>query len=242
MSTERHQIIRALKTRSVFDEPMARPIVGLSMAAMMLLSILTSGCMGLAIQREVMEDLREDYDIDTVPVEPVGWEHKFSQNECVLPGTEEDAQELDCYSNITTIRVDQTVSKMSLDLSVSFEWSALIGEYLGNNTDEIRFVEVTLRKPNQEVCWSYLATSTVSLEGEWGGENDCESGTGSNTSGFDEGEWKLEVRARGYAFSAPIDTLSFQDEFRVSLWTTKPCVRFPEIHEFPDCTFLSDLD
>ena len=221
---------------------MARQTVGLSLVAIMLLSILSSGCMGLAIQREVMEDLREEYEIDNIPVDPTGWEHKFSQNECVLPGSDEDAQELDCYSNVTTIRVDQTVSKMSLDLSVSFEWSALIGEYLGNNTDEIRFVEIILRKPNQEPCWTYLATSTVSLEEEWDGENDCDSGMGSNVSGFDEGEWKLEVRARGYAFTAPIDTLSFQDEFRVSLWVTKPCVRFPEIHDYPDCTPLSDMD
>ncbi|MBC95097.1 MAG: hypothetical protein CMB58_005380 [Methanobacteriota archaeon] len=221
---------------------MGRQTLGLSLVAMMLLSILSSGCMGLAIQREVMEDLREDYEIDNIPVDPTGWEHKFSQNECVLPGGEEDVQEVDCYANVTTIRVDQTVSKMSLDLSVTFEWSGTIGEYLGNNTDEIRFVEIMLRKPNQEVCWSYLATSTVSLEEEWDGENDCESGSGSNVSGFGEGEWKLEVRARGYAFAAPIDTLSFQDEFRVSLWVTKPCVRFPEIHDYPDCTPLSDMD
>ena len=65
--------------------------MGLSLAAMMLLSILSSGCMGLAIQREVMEDLREDYEIDNIPVDPTGWEHKFSQNECVLPGGDEDA-------------------------------------------------------------------------------------------------------------------------------------------------------
>ena len=94
------------------------------LVSLMLVSMASSGCMGLAVQREVMEGMREDPREDIVPVEPLVQAHTFSQNECVLPGSEDSNQETDCYSNESRILVDETVSKMLLDFSVSFEWSA----------------------------------------------------------------------------------------------------------------------
>ena len=112
------------------------------------------------------------------------------------------------------ILVDETVSKMLLDFSVSFEWSSTVGEFLGNNTDELRFVEITLLKPNGDKCWEYLATSSVGqMSLELRSESDCTISIG-NSSGFTNGNWVLQVRARGYTLSAPIDTLSFEDRVR----------------------------
>lgn len=221
---------------------MQRTRTSLLLASLMLLSMASSGCMGLAMQREVMEGMREEPREDIVPVEPIVQAHIFSQNECVLPGSEDSNQETDCYFNESMIMIDETVSKMLLDFSVSFEWSATLGEVLGNNTDELRFVEIKLLKPNGDLCWDYLATSSVGqMSLELRSESDCTVSIG-NTSGFSNGEWLLNVRARGYALAAPIDTLSFEDEFRVSLWVTKKCVVFPEIHDEGECTFSSELE
>ena len=214
----------------------------ISLSLLMLLSVASSGCMGLAMQRELMEGMRDDPREEIVPVEPIVQAHIFAQNECILPGTESYSQETDCYSNESVILVDETVSKMLLDFSVSFEWSSTVGEFLGNNTDELRFVEITLLKPNGDKCWEYLATSSVGqMALELRSESDCTISIG-NSSGFTNGNWVLQVRARGYALSAPIDTLSFEDEFRVSLWVTKKCIVFPEIHSDGECTFSSELE
>ena len=148
----------------------------------MLLSVASSGCMGLAMQRELMEGMRDDPREEIVPVEPIVQAHIFAQNECILPGTESYSQETDCYSNESVILVDETVSKMLLDFSVSFEWSSTVGEFLGNNTDELRFVEITLLKPNGDKCWEYLATSSVGqMSLELRSESDCTISTVSYT-------------------------------------------------------------
>ena len=219
-----------------------RVVSSISLSLLLLLSIASSGCMGLAMQREIMEGMRDDPREEIVPVEPIVQAHIFAQNECILPEIDSYSQETDCYSNESVILVDETVSKMLLDFSVSFEWSSTVGEFLGNNTDELRFVEITLLKPNGDKCWEYLATSSVGqMSLELRSESDCTISIG-NSSGFTNGNWVLQVRARGYALSAPIDTLSFEDEFRVSLWVTKKCIVFPEIHAEGECSFSSELE
>ncbi len=242
MSTERHQFYTRIQDIRPPRITVKRRISSVFLTLIMLLSIASSGCMGLAMQRELMEGMREDPREEIVPVEPIVQAHIFGQNECILPGTENYNQETDCYSNESMISVDETVSKMLLDFSVSFEWSSTVGELLGNNTDELRFVEIILLKPNGDKCWEYLATSSVGqMSLELRSESDCTVSIG-NTSGFANGDWTLQVRARGYAIAAPIDTLSFEDEFRVSLWVTKKCIVFPEIHAEGECTFTSELE
>ena len=64
-----------------------------------------------------MEGMRDDPREEIVPVEPIVQAHIFGQNECILPGSESMEnynQETDCYSNQSTISVDETVSKMQL--------------------------------------------------------------------------------------------------------------------------------
>ena len=60
-------------------------------------------------------------------------------------------------------------------------------------------------------------------------------------SDFILGEWDLVVEARGYGITAPVDQLSFHDHFEVYATITKPCIRFPEIDDVGECTFVSDL-
>ena len=245
MSTERHPFYTRIQDIPPLRNNVNRGASSVFLSLIILLSIASSGCMGLAMQRELMEGMRDDPREEIVPVEPIVQAHIFGQNECILPGTESMEnynQETDCYSNESTISVDETVSKMLLDFSVSFEWSSTVGELLGNNTDELRFVEITLLKPNGDKCWEYLATSSVGqMSLELRSESDCTISIG-NSSGFTNGNWILQVRARGYAIAAPIDTLSFEDEFRVSLWVTKKCIVFPEIHAEGECTFSSELE
>ena len=75
---------------------MHRTATSIILVSLMLVSMASSGCMGLAVQREVMEGMREDPREDIVPVEPLVQAHIFSQNECVLPGSEDSNQETDC--------------------------------------------------------------------------------------------------------------------------------------------------
>ena len=242
MSTERHPLYTRIQVLHPSRNNVKRAATSILMTLMMVLSIASSGCMGLAMQREVMEGMREDPSEEIVPVEPIVQTHIFGQNECIMPGTDDYNQDTDCYFNESMIMVDQTVSQMLIDFSVSFEWSAALGDILGNNTDELRFVEITLLKPNGDICWDYFTTSSIGQDAlTLRSESDCTVVIG-NTSGFSDGNWILQVRARGYAISAPITTLSFEDEFSVRLWVTKRCIRFPEIHEKDECTFVSDLE
>ena len=209
----------------------------------MLLSIASSGCMGLAMQRELMEGMRDDPREEIVPVEPIVQAHIFAQNECIFQELRATNQETDCYSNESVILVDETVSKMLLDFSVSFEWSSTVGEFLGNNTDELRFVEITLLKPNGDKCWEYLATSSVGqMSLELRSESDCTISIG-NSSGFTNGNWVLQCQGQRiciYPRPSTHSRLKTSSESHFGL--QKKCIVFPEIHAEGECTFSSELE
>ena len=64
---------------------------------------------------------------------------------------------------------------------------------------------------------------------------------------FIEGTWILEVEARGWGITTPVEQLSFHDSFELYATITKPCVHFPSSHEVyengeKECTFLSELE
>lgn len=64
---------------------------------------------------------------------------------------------------------------------------------------------------------------------------------------FIEGTWVLEVEARGWGVTTPVEQLSFHDSFDLYATMTKPCVHFPSSHEVAadgemECTFLSELE
>ncbi|HJM13260.1 MAG TPA: hypothetical protein QF641_02055 [Candidatus Thalassarchaeaceae archaeon] len=210
---------------------MSRPNKAICMVSILLASTLLSGCLSLVIQREVMEGMREgsdphkDIDLDVT----VGWSETFDT------GTEIDSV---LYSNETELIFDETVSKLVINFRAQFPYSSQIEEFIGNDTNQLRYVEATLWKPGTQSAggdpfWHVKATQDYPLERfEW-------TDMGSD---FVEGIWILEVEARGYGVTAPIEQLSFHDHFDLYATITKPCVRFPQSHEIGECTFLSDLE
>jgi hypothetical protein len=194
--------------------------------AIMCICLLTSGCLGLAMQREIMEGMRDPV-ITIEKSDRYGWDYTFDSSS--------DLNAI-LYSNETSILFDGTVSKLVIEFRAQFPYSSQIEDAVGNETNEYRYVEVRLWQPGQKVAggspfWEVKATQDYSLERFTFGKSDLISG-----------QWDFEVEARGYGVEAPIDQLSFHDHFEVYATITKPCVQFPETQEGLECTFISELE
>ncbi len=197
----------------------------LSLTALLLLSMLSSGCMALSMQREIIESWR-DPPVQIDKEVTSGWSETFDTGATL---------ESVIYENETEILFDETVSELTINFRVQFPYSSTIEDFIGNDTNELRYVEAKLWEPGTKAAggdpfWEVRATQDYPLERfEW-------------RTDFIEGSWTLEVEARGYGVTAPIEQLSFHDHFDLFATITKPCVRFPQSHELGECTFLSDLD
>jgi len=196
----------------------------LSLAALLILSMLSSGCLALSIQREIIEDWRE-HPVHIDKEVTSGWSETFDTGATV---------ESVIYQNETVIQFDETVSELTINFRAQFPYSSTIEELIGNDTNEIRYVEARLWQPNTkgegDPFWEVRATKDHPLERfEW-------------RTDFIIGDWILEVEARGYGVTAPVEQLSFHDHFDLYATITKPCVRFPQSHEPGECTFLSELN
>jgi len=194
--------------------------------AIMCICLLTSGCLGLAMQREIMEGMRDPV-ITLEKSDRFGWDYTFDSSS--------DLNAI-LYSNETPIIFDETVSKLVIEFRAQFPYSSTIEDAVGNETNEYRYVEVKLWQPGQKSAggdpfWEEKATQDYSLQRFTFGKSDLISG-----------EWSFEVEARGYGINAPIDQLSFHDHFEVYATITKPCVQFPETQEGLECTFISELE
>jgi hypothetical protein len=198
--------------------------LGLALVILMMGTTLT-GCLGLAIQRETMEYMREDPIVRNIE-DTVGWDYTFESNgiDSVL------------YKNETTIVFDETVSKLVINFRAQLPYSSSIEDIIGNDTNEYRYVDAKLWQPGVresggDPIWHVRATQDQPLER-------FDSFTKSD---YISGNWIFEVEARGYGITAPVDQLSFHDHFDVYATITKPCVYFAESHEIGECTYLSDL-
>ena len=198
--------------------------LGFALAILMMGTTLT-GCLGLAIQRETMEYMREDPIVRNIE-DTVGWDYTFESNgiDSVL------------YKNETTITFDETVSKLVINFRAQLPYSSTIEDIIGNDTNEYRYVDAKLWQPGVresggDPIWHIRATQDQPLER-------FDSFTKSD---YISGNWIFEVEARGYGITAPVDQLSFHDHFDVYATITKPCVYFAESHEIGECTYLSDL-
>ena len=200
----------------------------LSLVSIMVLSTLSSGCLALTLQREIMESWRDAPEHTSEDV-TVGWSETFDT------GAELNSV---LYENETKLVFDETVSKLVINFRAQFPYSSTIEEFVGNETNELRYVEARLWAPGTQSSggdpfWEVRATQDYPLERfEW---TDLESD-------FIEGSRTLEVEARGYGMTAPIEQLSFHDHFDLYATITKPCVHFPQAHDDGECTFLSELE
>ena len=221
------QTTRGLKIGCRFRLTMKRSSTAFSILVILLASTLTSGCLGLAAQREVMESWREPpLVIETA--ETFGWEHTFEST---------GLEAADPYEEEKLIEFDESVSMLVVNFRADMPWSDQLDDAVGDEvTSEFRYVEVRLWEPGVKEAggypfWEINVTSSHSQERFTPG-----NGT------YVEGKWIFEVEARGYGITLPVDQLSFHDHFEVYLTITRPCVRFHEVHESGECTYLTELD
>ncbi len=193
-----------------------------SLLLMLFFSTISAGCMGLVMQREIMEDMRDEPFVINRE-EAYLWDVTFNS----------DSLESVQYTNQTQIVFDETVSKLSITFRAQFPYSSILEEVVPNSTNEYRYVEVRVWEPGVKESggnpfWEVKATQDYPLER-------------FEFSELSNGNWLVEIDARGYGFDSPIEQASFHDQFDVSVTITKPCVHFAEIHDSGDCTDLSEL-
>ena len=196
-----------------------------SLGVLISVAILSSGCLGLVLQREIMEDIREPPET-ILREQSIGFDHTFTSTG--LDSTD--------YYNESSIQRDSSVQSMSISFRAQMPLSETFESLIGNETNLIRYVDAKLWSPGSksagsEPYWEIRVTQDHSLE-RW-------DYTGMN---FQEGIWVLEVDARGYGWEPGIEQLTAKDHFDVFVTITKPCIRFAEIHDSDDCVFQSELD
>ena len=103
----------------------------LIIASLLMASTMSSGCLALSIQREIMESWREPpvyIDEDGT----VGWAETFET------GTELDSV---LYQNETNLVFDETVSSLVINFRAQFPYSSTVEDLVGNDTNQVRYVE-----------------------------------------------------------------------------------------------------
>ena len=194
----------------------------IGVALILLFSSVSSGCLSLVMQREIMEDMREE-------PEPMEKEEEYRWNVMFESDSIEQLQ----YTNNTPIVIDKTASKMVITFVAEFPYSSFVEEIIDNGTNEVRYVEVKLWEPGVKESggdpfWEVRATRDFPFE-RW------------EVSNLANGNWLIEIDARGYGWNAPISQFTSHDQFELTLVVHKPCVHFAEIHDTGECTDLSDL-
>ena len=198
-------------------------VLGLGLSILMISSTLT-GCLGLAFQRELMEEWREDPKV-ILKEETVGFDYTFESNSI----------ESVYHTDEILIEFDNTISQLVINFRAQFPYSSVVEELVGNETNQYRYVDAKLWKPGVresggEPFWEVRATQDFPQQRFSFPQSDLISGN-----------WIFEVEARGYGITAPIDQASFYDHFDTYVTITKPCVVFAESHDDGECTYLSDL-
>ena len=97
----------------------------LSLLLMLVFSTISAGCIGLVMQREIMEGLREE----PFPInrdESYFWDGTFNSD------TLESVQ----YTNQTEIVFDDTVSKLTITFRAQFPYSSILEDVIPNGTNE----------------------------------------------------------------------------------------------------------
>lgn len=113
----------------------------LLISSLLMVSTMSSGCLALSIQREIMESWREppvyiDEDVT------IGWSETF----------ETSATELNSvlYENETKLIFDETVSSLVINFRAQFPYSGTLEDLFGNDTNQVRYVEARLWEPGAQ--------------------------------------------------------------------------------------------
>ena len=175
-----------------------------SLLLMLFFSTISAGCMGLVMQREIMEDMREEPFVINKD-ESFFWEVIFTSESLDLDSVQ--------YTNETPIDFDDTISKMSITFRAEFPYSTLLDL---NESNELRYIEIRVWEPGVKESggnpyWEVRATQDYPLER-------------FDFSDLAIGKWTVEIDARGYGADLPLEQLSFHDYFEMTLTITKPCL------------------
>ena len=179
------------------------------------------------MQREIMESLRDDPEVINKE-ESTHWDVTFNSDSI------EEFQAGLIYTNETTIQFDETVSKLTIVFRAQFPYSSILEQVVPNGTNEYRYVEVRVWEPGVKAAggnpyWEVKATQDYPLER-------------FEFSDLVNGNWLVEIDARGYGWDSPVDQASFHDHFEMTLTITKPCVDWTKPYAADDeCTDLSVL-
>ena len=178
------------------------PAVALLMVALM---ASTSGCMGLIAARESVEFLREPA-YESLAEEKITVIHEFTS---LFDYTEE-------FTNRSTFQVTGDTTEINVYFKASFELSRLsAGTVLDNET---RYVRATLTDGEGMVQWEQDVSEDASPLEE----------TLQPNPSFAEGEWELDVKARGAGDDI---TGTLRDNFMVMVTVTNSCVQYPLVEE-----------
>ena len=137
---------------------MRTPLTVFSLLVMLFFSTISAGCMGLVMQREIMEDMRDEPFVINRE-EAYLWDVTFNS----------DSLESVQYTNQTQIVFDETVSKLSITFRAQFPYSSILEEVVPNSTNEYRYVEVRVWEPGVKESggnpfWEVKATQDYPLE------------------------------------------------------------------------------
>ena len=201
-----------------------------SLVAIMFVCITISGCLSLAMQREMIEDMREE-PVLIEKEDRFGWDYTFDTQD--IESTE--------YINESEFLIDPTVSQIEIffDASIGDAISDFANETFPGLVEEVgaRYVEISVWEPGEYPSGTPFFTERATENYEFTGTY-----LNEDSSPFEDGEWILTVEARGIGIETPIDILSVFDSFTVYVTVIRPCVHFDEIHEDGECTNLIDLE
>ena len=109
-----------------------------SLGVLISVAILSSGCLGLVLQREIMEDIREPPET-ILREQSIGFDHTFTSTG--LDSTD--------YYNESSIQIDSSVQSMSISFRAQMPLSETFESLIGNETNLIRYVDAKLWSPDQ---------------------------------------------------------------------------------------------
>ena len=161
-----------------------------------------SGCLSLVTMREMMDQERGEPQVERTQ-ETHTIAHTFDWTSL------DDVE----YSNVSTFYVRDDVAEIVIYFKAAFSGSEFTGAFDCNGILG-RYVEATLTDATGAVVWS---------------ENVCEDYNPLNSHIYADptlpnGEWTLEVNARGFGESA---TNTLKDSFSVVVTVYKDCLEYP---------------
>lgn len=179
---------------------MGRILVSISAVILLFMSSTLAGCLSLVPAREMMESLR-DKPIIKMTEDKVNISHVFDSLDL--------SQSLSPYTADRIIEMNASANEMQIYFRATMPTSG----WTSDISNSIRYVDARLLRPDGTVYWETRVTESKSPV-----DNFAEGP-------FDEGEWKLEVEARGIGID--VGGVAVKDDFVVIVTVRRECIEYP---------------